>query len=125
VWPPACTFLMSNHPRNNKFRRLRKHWAMTQAELGYLLGKRQEAISKYELQLTSPSTDVLIGAEVIFGAPVRDMFPHAYGAIEDEISLRARALLKELECRSDIPAAVKLDLLMQLIGRASHNKFRL
>jgi len=114
---------MPPHHRDNRFRKLRKHWALTQAEVGFLLGKQQEAISKYELQQVTPSTEVLIGAEVIFGGSLRDMFPRAYGDIEDEISVRAKALLNELERRPDIPASVKLDLLMQLIGRAS--KFRL
>lgn len=102
----------------NYLRTHRKRWALTQDELALLLGlTSQVAISQYEADEKRPGSDILLGAEVIFGAPPRDLFPKVYGEIEDAVIRRAKELYERLELRTDLPAATKLRLLTDMMRR--------
>ncbi len=104
----------------------RKRWSLTQDELARLLGvTTQVAISQCELGLRGPSADILIGSEVIFGAPPRELFPAAYGAVEDEVMARAKLFYEYLETRPDLSSAAKLKLLTDMIRRAEGDASRL
>lgn len=108
-----------NRKLPNYLRTHRKRWALTQDELGLLLGLAgQSMVSQYELHARRPSTDIFIASEVVFGVPPRELFPKAYGEVEDAVMRRAKLLYERLEARTDLPAELKLGLLSEMIRRA-------
>lgn len=70
---------MQQHP--NKLSAFRKAWALTQAELGKLLGVSEDAIGNYESAENAPSLLTLIGLEIAFGKALNAFFPEASVAV--------------------------------------------
>ncbi len=107
---------------HNYLRAHRKRWALTQDELAFLLGlSSQAAISRYELRAITPKAEVLIGAEIIFDTRSRDLFPRAVGEVEQAVMQRAELLMRNLEQRTDLPAAAKIALLTALLTRLDND----
>lgn len=96
----------------------RKRWGLSLAELGFLLGVGKKAVWNYEARTRRPSRELLIAAEVIFGAEPRDIFPADYGAVEDQVFARAKELYARLEGRTDLQSLEKLKLLESMVQRA-------
>lgn len=88
--------------------------ALSQAELGKLLGFTADAVSKYELEQRGISAKVLIATEIIFGASAADLFPALYEAVEEELGPRALSLHGALAGRED-PASKKKRALIEAI----------
>lgn len=93
-------------------------WGLSQAELAHLLGIDETALCKVETQARRPSLTLMLGVEVVFGHPAKEIFPKEYEKVEDDIMARAKALYAELETSTDDTAREKLRLLTEMIDRS-------
>ncbi len=112
------------HPLPTYLRTIRKRHALTQAELGLLLGYSTSAISKFETRSSPPTVKLILGCEVIFGGGARELFPAVYRDIEDEVMRRARGLYERLEKRNDLASLDKMQLLLDMIHRVEGDSFQ-
>lgn len=97
---------------------LRKQRDLTQAELAHLLSITDSGLSRFETRSRRPTIDLVLGSEVIFGNPAREIFPFLYGGVEDRVMAQAKTLFARLECRTDLSAREKLNFLREMIARA-------
>ena len=97
---------------------LRKQWGLSQPELADLLGVSPSALCKVETLARRPSVNLMLGAAVIFGHSVEEIFPAAYRDIEDAILKRACAEHKRLERQTDPTSIQRLRLLTEIIERS-------
>lgn len=104
----------------NHARRHRKQWSLSQGEVAYLLGlSSQGAIANHERQIRTPVSSTLLGYEMIFGAPARELFPAIARKQEARIVARARALHSRLETTRGTAARRKRELLASLLERTT------
>ncbi len=97
----------------------RKRWALTQRELGALLGISDEAIIRYEKLNRGPSKESLIAAEFIFGVHARRIFPSLYAAVELKVAKRAALLAETLCGLTDAESIIKRQLLDEIASRVA------
>lgn len=97
---------------------LRKQWGLSQPDLAALLGMSDSSLCRFETLARPPTITLAIAAEVVFGHPVREIFPAFYSEVEDKIMKRARALHAELEAQPHLADFEKLRLLTEMIERA-------
>lgn len=103
-------------------RTLRKRWALSQSELGHLLGGLSTtSVARIELGKRAPTLTVLLRYQVIFGASSAELVPSLYKALEDDVLSRAAALSIRLEGRKDGDSALKRRLLSDMISRVAAN----
>jgi transcriptional regulator with XRE-family HTH domain len=109
--------MASIRPLANYLLTHRKRSGFTQEELAYLLGcKHRSKVSHYERGPRTPSLVGLIGYEVVFRAPVRDLFKGTYASLHADIRARAIRLHKRLDARPLTPRVKqKLDALVEII----------
>ena len=98
---------------------IRKRWGLSQRELALLFKTTQANLCRYESLDRRPSIVILLGAEIIFGARIRDVFPAFYGEIEEKIMCQAKILYERLDGREDFTSVEKLRLLQEMLGRIS------
>jgi transcriptional regulator with XRE-family HTH domain len=104
----------------NYLRAHRKRWFLSQEELVHLVGHISTAtLSRYEYGQQSPRADVLLGCEIVFGVPAKDLFPGLYQDLEDAIMRRAAKLDAALADQVDTPSIIKRALLREMTERAS------
>jgi transcriptional regulator with XRE-family HTH domain len=96
---------------------LRKQWALSQSELGHLVGVTGSAIGKYELRKRIPTRDVMLALEVVFGKPARVIFAAHYERIEDRVLRRASRLDKTIRAKTDPISLKKQKLLKDMADR--------
>jgi transcriptional regulator with XRE-family HTH domain len=105
---------------HNYVRTFRKQWALSEIELGHLLGGlTRQGVSAYECGTALPSLQVALALEVVFGAPPRDLFPHLYEKIENEVLGQARSLSEAVEDHDDEASARKRLLLKEIVDRSN------
>lgn len=76
-------------------RSYRKTFGLSQREVARLLGSRQGSnVCRYERLRSVPSLQTVIAYEIIFRAPMSDLLPELYAEVRNQISRRARTLLK-------------------------------
>lgn len=92
-------------------------WALSQEELGELMGLSHDAISKYELEQRPLSVTVILASEIVFGKRADELFPTLYKAIQDELGKRALEMLERLEGKEDKESNRKRELLGGIPGR--------
>jgi len=97
---------------------LRKQWGFSQPEMATLFGVTASAMSRFESLSRRPTSELIVGAEVIFGHNAKDVFPALYRQVEQTILLRACELQKALEHSNDPAREEKLRLLGEIIERA-------
>lgn len=111
---------MHHFPYPSYLRTHRDRWALSQPELGSLLGGLSAStISKYEKLLRTPSLEAVIGAEFIFGEPARQLFPALYSTIEASVTLQAIEFAERLGAKDSRKARVKRELLESIARRAA------
>lgn len=114
---------MHHFPYPSYLRTHRKRWALTQPELGHLLGGISAGlVSKYETLSRKPSVDALIGSEFIFGEHARRLFPGLYARVELEVATRAALMAEALAGSGDKKIAIKRELLEAIAQRAASDE---
>ncbi|MDR3526092.1 MAG: helix-turn-helix transcriptional regulator [Rhizomicrobium sp.] len=103
-------------------RTYRKRWALTQRELGALLGISASHISKLEKLAERPSVVTLIGAEFVFGVHSRRLFPALYASVETMIARRAALLAETMRGLGGETLAIKRQLLDEIASRIAGEK---
>lgn len=105
-------------PLPSYLRTHRKRWALSQKDLGALLGGVSgTAIAKYETLRRKPPVSVVLGCEIIFGERAQELFPALHGKVRDIILGRAGALLAAVEGRADEASLTKKRLLSSILER--------
>jgi transcriptional regulator with XRE-family HTH domain len=96
---------------------LRKQWALSQSELGRLVGVTGSAIGKYELRKRIPKREVMLALEVVFGKPGRVIFAAHYERLEERVMRRALKLDKSVRSKTDPISRKKQQLLKDMTDR--------
>jgi transcriptional regulator with XRE-family HTH domain len=81
----------------NYLRTHRKHAALSQEEVAFLLGlSNGNKISRHEHSACVPSIEALLAYELIFGVPPRTLFAGTFEKVEERVTERAQELLAKL-----------------------------
>jgi transcriptional regulator with XRE-family HTH domain len=97
----------------------RKEWGLSQEELAFLLGLESATqVSRIEAARRNPGVEVALASEVLFGTPLRNIFPHLYVAVEEAVLRHASDLHDRLARDESIEAARKRELLSLALKRA-------
>ena|ERR1700726_3449859 len=97
---------------------LRKRSGLSQSDVAMLLGISGSVLCKCESLSRRPTMELAIGAEVIFGHPMREVFPAFYAEIGRAVAERARAQCNRYKTRTKTAKGVKLRALDEIISRA-------
>lgn len=80
----------------NYLRTNRKHIALSQEEVAFLLGlkgmDKENKVSRDENNLRIPTLEFALAYEAIYGKPIRELFAGLYERIAPEVSARAKLL---------------------------------
>jgi hypothetical protein len=92
---------------------------LDQEELRALLpGAGRNRISTLERELRPPNGEEILAYEVIFGLPVRELFPKRYAEVEEKVIDHAYAFHRSLEGKDDKKSAQKRAFLEAILARA-------
>lgn len=95
----------------------RKYSGFSQREIAFLLRISSAMLSKLEHLERRPTASVMIGAEIIFGASSRAVFPLLHDQVEEKVMRQAATLYKRLESRNGEKSKEKCRLLLEMIQR--------
>jgi transcriptional regulator with XRE-family HTH domain len=96
---------MSSRPLPNYLRRCRKRASLSQDDVAFLLGCQSGTkVSRYERFRRRPTLETALACEVIFGAPVRELFAGLYHQVERRTKQRATGLVRRLSRRLHEPS---------------------
>jgi len=98
---------------------LRKQSGLSQSDLAMLLGIDGSALCKFESFSRRPTIELAAGIEVIFGHPMKEVFPAFYGELERTIIERSRRQRDRYSARSKAAKGTKIRTLDEIIARAS------
>jgi len=111
---------MQNNKISTYMRAHRKRWGLTQRELAHLLGiKSATQVSRYERLLRKPHLRIALACQIIFGEFPHAMYPKLYTKVEESVMQRAYQLYEKLEGTKSKAAKRKLDLLDDMLRRAT------
>jgi transcriptional regulator with XRE-family HTH domain len=107
------------HKLPNYLRTYRKHAALSQDEVAFLLGlSKGNKISRHEHSARVPSIEALLAYEVIFGVPPRTLFAGTFEKVEHLTKERAEALIAKLAAQKLDPlTARKIQVLRRLVSQ--------
>jgi len=112
-------------PLGNYLRTHRKKAGLSQRELGRLLGygNQETTVSRHEQSHTLPPLLIALCYEVLYNAPISQLFPGIHLTAKQVIELRLLEFESELENRSGkgVSAALVAQKLMWLYERRSMN----
>jgi transcriptional regulator with XRE-family HTH domain len=98
---------------------LRRQWALTQEELGRLLGNFEaKYVSALESERLEPNAHVLFGLEIIFGQHAREIFVKLFDEAEEEVIRNLYIFNEELANDSSPEAPRKRQLASEALTRA-------
>ena len=84
-------------PLERYLRTYRKRFSFSQDDVAFLLGVASGAkVSRYERRAMQPKLETVLAYEVIFQAPVKDLFAGLYQKVEKQTLDRARLLIQKL-----------------------------
>jgi transcriptional regulator with XRE-family HTH domain len=109
---------------HNYLRTYRKRAGLSQDEVAFLLGRQHGTkVSRYERNTRQPGLETLLAYELVFGAPVRDLFAGVFEKVEATTLRRAQLLARKLSAATRTPrTARKLELLGHITsGSASES----
>lgn len=102
---------------HNKIASLRKAWALSQAELGHLIGRSRTGVGHMEMGARHYSLEVALRLSALFDTDIADIFPdHARTGIE-ALAARLAPLSIQLEGREGLSAERKRELLASFSSR--------
>lgn len=101
---------------SNYLRTYRRYAGLSQSEVAFLVGCEGPAqISKHERFMHRPPLESLLAYEMIFGAPLRDLFAGMCHKVEETTRKRAEVLVEKLSARTPDPITTrKLELLRRI-----------
>ena len=99
----------------------RKRWALSQQELAGLLGLSRTAITRLENESESTRLVTAFGLMVVFGIKTEVMQRKLYTQVEDAVMRNAAALDEKLRGKSDLKSLRKIELLDDMVRRATGN----
>lgn len=106
-------------PHPNHLGSFRKHWKLSDEELAILLAYRfKSSVCRVEKHDAAPTLKFALGCEVVFGEPPRRLFPNLYADIEEAVIGRATKLDAKLRSDDSPDAALKRQLLREMVQRA-------
>jgi transcriptional regulator with XRE-family HTH domain len=79
------------HPFPNQLWRARKRRGLGQKQVAYLIEKTTVAVSRYEHGIHLPDLQTLLALEIIYGTPLRLLFPELYEQIRAQIAGRIKS----------------------------------
>src|SRR3989442_15204812 len=83
---------------DNYLRTYRKRSGLSQKEMAFLLGCREESkVSRYERRVRLPNLQTALAYRVIFGVPVHDLFAGIFEKVEKVTVKRAQLLAQKLD----------------------------
>src|SRR5437016_1250098 len=102
----------------NYLRTHRKRAGLSQEEVADLLGCRfGTKLSRYECFNREPNLVTALACQIIFGVPMRELFPGIYEEALRRVTPRARRLIEQIEQQpSNSKSAHKLALLRRCIS---------
>lgn len=93
---------------DNYLRTYRKRSGLSQGEVAFLLGcKSGTKVSRYELFRRNPTLETTLALEVIFGAPVCNLFAGVHDRVSDMTARRAQQLINKAESSPLTPIQVQ------------------
>ncbi len=105
--------------------RLRTHrrlWGLNQRELATLLGVRgANQISRLERGERTPSFEVSLACELLFGCLASELFPQVKVEVEETIMRRVYAMFDRLTGEETAVAQRKRELLEECLRRGTSN----
>lgn len=119
-----CSLLMAGGSLSMSYRlsnyvlTFRRHWALTQSDLAFLLGLSPDQISRLESEECAPTAHLLLGAEIIFGGSLQDLFPALYDQIEETVVQNLYRLGEKLEGDTAPEALRQRQLVDEALARA-------
>lgn len=108
---------MTRRYRQTYLKAYRRKAALSQSELGELLGISSHAVGKYEAGKRLVPATVLIASEIIFGTSAASIFPALYNSVEEDLAIRALGLYDRLASSTDPLSAKKLKIISGIPGR--------
>lgn len=104
---------------SNYLRTYRRYTGLSQDEVGFLLGCKGAAVTRYERSVRRPSVENLLAYEMIFGAQARDLFAGVRDEVEEATRTRAVTLARKLGARATDPITLrKLEVLRRIASGA-------
>lgn len=79
------------NPFPNQLWRARKRRGLGQKQVAYLIEKTIGAVSRYEHGVHLPELQPLLAMEIIYGTPLRRLFPELYEQIHTQIAKRIQS----------------------------------
>jgi DNA-binding XRE family transcriptional regulator len=87
-------------------RAYRRRSALSQEQLGLLLGISRNAVNEFERHKRAPTLPLVLRLQAIFGVPPHALFPVLYEAVEEAAMAEAVRLHNSLEGKADRQSAV-------------------
>jgi DNA-binding XRE family transcriptional regulator len=104
-------------------RPFRHRWALSQKELGFLIGgKSGTLVSRIEVATRIPSFAVALAFAAIFDTPIVDLFPVLHAEMQEALLRRATELYEELQGHPSKANRTKLDFLEALLARLQEKR---
>src|SRR2546423_258774 len=75
-------------PFSNRLWRARKRRGLVQKQVAYLIEKTVDEVSRYERGIHQPELQTLLALEIIYGTPLRLLFPELYEQVRARITER-------------------------------------
>ena len=100
----------------------RRRWALSQEELAELLSLSRTAITRLENESESTRLVTAFGLMVVFGIKTEVMQKSLYTQVEDAVMRRAAVLDEKLRGNTDPKSLRKIELLSDMIRRATGNE---
>jgi DNA-binding XRE family transcriptional regulator len=98
---------------------LRKRWALSQQELADLLSISRSALARLEAGVESVRLVTAYALIVVFGIEGTLQDTEIYPKVEEAVMNKGAALDAKLRNRTDAPSLRKLELLSDMVRRAS------
>jgi transcriptional regulator with XRE-family HTH domain len=103
-------------------RPLRRKWALTQEELGFLIGGSDTSVSRIEQAAQTPTLSAAFACALIFDTPPLDLFPGFDAEVRKAVHERASELYEQLQGDPSRATRVKLDFLENVLARLEHRR---
>ena len=100
----------------------RRRWALSQQELADLLGLSRTAITRLETESESTRLITAFGLMVVFGIKTEVLQKKLYSQVEDAVMRNAAKLDEKLRDKTDAKSLRKIELLSDMVRRATGNE---